>query len=68
VPGYAAVAATMPVVDAWFEVLNAGIGADLLVAASIVVVVHPLVYLCWLLSARRTRTAQCEISGESVRG
>jgi len=53
---YAAVAATMLVIDAWFDVLNAATGSDALVAVSLAVVVElPLAYICWQLSVRRTR-------------
>ena len=53
---YAAVAATMLVIDAWLDVLNAATGSDLVVAAAMAVIVElPLVYICWQLSVRRTR-------------
>ena len=53
---YAAVAATMLVIDAWFDVLNAATRSDVLVAASMAVVVElPLAYVCWQLSVRKTR-------------
>jgi len=53
---YAAVAATMLIIDAWFDVLNAATGSDALVAVSMAVAVElPLAYICWQLSVRRTR-------------
>ena len=53
---YAAVAATMLVIDAWFDVLNAATGSDVVVAASMAFVVElPLAYICWQLSVRWTR-------------
>jgi len=54
---YAAVAATMLVIDAWFDVLNAATGSDALAAGSMAVVVElPLAYICWQLSVRRARS------------
>ena len=53
---YSAVAATMLVIDAWFDVLNAATGSDVVVAAAMAVIVElPLAYICWQLSVRRTR-------------
>lgn len=53
---YAAVAAAMLVIDAWFDVLNAATGAEVVVAAAMAVVIElPLAYVCWQLSVRRTR-------------
>ena len=52
---YAAVAATMLVIDAWFDVLNAATGSEVVLAAAMAVVVElPLAYICWQLSVRRT--------------
>ena len=53
---HAAVAATMLVIDAWFDVLNAATGSDVLVAAAMAVIVElPLAYICWQLPVQRTR-------------
>lgn len=58
---YAAVAATLLVMDAWFDVLNAGTGADRLLAVSTAVVLElPLAYICWQLSVRSGDTALVE--------
>ena len=48
---YAAVAATMLTVDAWFDVLNAATKADKLVAAGMAALVElPLAYVCWRIA------------------
>jgi len=66
---YAAVAARMLVIDAWFDVLNADTGSDALVAVSMAVGVElPLAYICWQLSVRGTRAGWVEVSGGSARG
>lgn len=48
---YAAIATTLLVVDAWFDVLNAATSRDLLAAAVTAIVVElPLAYVCWQLA------------------
>ena len=50
-PRYAATAATMLVVDAWFDVLNAATATDALVAVLAAGLIElPLAYLCWRLA------------------
>lgn len=50
---YAAVAATMLVLDAWFDVLNAATLADFWVAVSGALLELPLAFLCWRLARGR---------------
>jgi hypothetical protein len=53
---YATAAATLLVVDAWFDVLNAATTTDQLVALAMAVLVElPLAYVCWRIA--RTRPA-----------
>ena len=48
---YAAVAATLLVVDAWFDVLNAGTPTEQRVALAMAVLVElPLAYVCWRIA------------------
>jgi hypothetical protein len=48
---YAAAAATLLVTDAWFDVVNAASGADIVVAAvSAAIFELPLAFLCWRLA------------------
>ncbi|MGV8967558.1 MAG: hypothetical protein ACOH2F_14925 [Cellulomonas sp.] len=48
---YAAVAATMLVVDAWFDVLNAATRTEQLVALAMALLVElPLAYVCWRIA------------------
>jgi hypothetical protein len=59
-PRYAATAATMLVVDAWFDVLNAATTMDVLVAVLAAGFIElPLAYLCWRL-ARGDWSAGCQ--------
>lgn len=57
---YATTAATMLVVDAWFDVLNAATTADQLIALAMAALVElPLAYVCWRIA--RTRPAAPEL-------
>ena len=48
---YATVAATMLVVDAWFDVLNAATSSEQLVAVAMAALVElPLAYVCWRIA------------------
>lgn len=48
---YATAAATMLVVDAWFDVLNAATHSDQLVAVAMAALVElPLAYVCWRIA------------------
>jgi len=48
---YATIAATMLVVDAWFDVLNAATPTEQLVAAAMAALVElPLAYVCWRIA------------------
>lgn len=51
---YATTAATMLVVDAWFDVLNAATTADQLIALAMAALVElPLAYVCWRIARPR---------------
>lgn len=61
---YAAVATTMLVVDAWFDVLNAATSWDLLAAAVAAIAIElPLAYFCWQLSRRGSRPPGSNVAG-----
>ncbi len=65
---YAAVAATMLTMDAWFNVVNANTLADILIAAAAAILVElPLAYLCWQLARAGERLqgppSDVEVSG-----
>lgn len=59
---YAAVAATMLVVDAWFDVLNAATRTEQFIALAMALLVElPLAYVCWRIARRQAdlgRTAR----------
>ncbi|MGA8248771.1 MAG: hypothetical protein WB797_17825 [Nocardioides sp.] len=64
---YAAVAATMLVVDAWFDVVNSASSTDLLVAASTAVLFElPLAYLCWRLARGDSRPVEESSAGSGT--
>ncbi len=59
---YATIAATMLVVDAWFDVLNASTRIEQLVAVAMATLVElPLAYICW-----RIAWSQPATNGESL--
>jgi hypothetical protein len=59
---YAAVAATMLVTDAWFDVLNAATLTDFWLAAAGALVELPLAYLCWQLARGGARPVETRSS------
>lgn len=59
---YAAASATLLVVDAWFDILNAATTSDRLVALVTGVFFElPLAYLCWQLARRASGSLGSEI-------
>jgi glucose-6-phosphate-specific signal transduction histidine kinase len=66
---YAAVAATMLVMDAWFDVLNAATRTDFLVAALTGALFElPLAYLCWRLARGHSRPVEPSNPGSGTGG
>ena len=64
---YAAVAATMLVIDAWFDVLNAATLTDFLVAVLTGVLFElPLAYLCWRLARLDSRALEPSAHGSGT--
>ena len=66
-PRYAAVAAAMLVIDAWFDVLNAATLNDFLVAALTAALFElPLAYLCWRLARGDSRALEPSAHGSEA--
>jgi len=63
---YAAVAATMLVVDAWFDVLNSATRTEQLIALAMALLVElPLAYVCWRIARRPVDSGRSSQPAES---